>query len=65
MDAYIAQKEMDRELPFRRAYGYDSDDEGPEDELDEDGFTKEENQIHFELTGLKKNSFVSRSQPCS
>ncbi|KAE8819769.1 Protease 2 [Hordeum vulgare] len=29
LDAYIAQKEMDRELPFRRLYGYDSDDEGP------------------------------------
>ncbi|KAE8792393.1 Sensor protein gacS [Hordeum vulgare] len=29
LDAHIAQKEMDRELPFRRLYGYDSDDEGP------------------------------------
>ncbi|KAE8813100.1 Protease 2 [Hordeum vulgare] len=54
LDAYIAQKEMDREIPFWRLYGYDSDDEGPQEELDEDGFTKEENQIHFELTGLEK-----------
>ncbi|KAE8777125.1 Protease 2 [Hordeum vulgare] len=52
LDAYIARKDMDRELPFRRLYGYDSDDEGPQEELDEDGSTKEENQIHFELTGL-------------
>ncbi|KAE8767872.1 hypothetical protein D1007_60707 [Hordeum vulgare] len=29
------------------------DDEGPEEELNQDGLTKEENQIHFELTGLK------------
>ncbi|KAE8803442.1 protease 2 [Hordeum vulgare] len=43
LDAYIAQKEMDCELPFRRLYGYDSNDEGPREELDEDGFTKEEN----------------------
>ncbi|KAE8768086.1 hypothetical protein D1007_60479 [Hordeum vulgare] len=51
---------MDRELPFRRLYGYDSDDEGPQEELDEDGFTKEENQIHFELTGLEKRTRVFR-----
>ncbi|KAE8794668.1 hypothetical protein D1007_30712 [Hordeum vulgare] len=60
LDAYMAQKEMDRELPFRRLYGYDSDDEGPQEELDEDGFTKEENQIHFELTGLEKRTHLFR-----
>ena len=58
LDAYIAQKDMDREMPFRRLYGYDSDDEGPEEELDEDGFTKEENQIYFELTGLQKRTHL-------
>ncbi|KAE8788066.1 hypothetical protein D1007_37910 [Hordeum vulgare] len=60
LDAYIAQKEMDRKLPFRRLYGYDSDDEGLQEELDEDGFTKEENQIHFELTGLEKRTHLFR-----
>ncbi|KAE8792643.1 Protease 2 [Hordeum vulgare] len=60
LDAYIAQKEMDRELPFRRLYGYDSDDEGPQEELDEDGFMKEENQIHFELTVLEKRTHFFR-----
>ncbi|KAE8817284.1 Protease 2 [Hordeum vulgare] len=60
LDAYIAQKEMDRELPFRRLYGYDSDDEGPQEELDEDGFTKEENQIHFELSGVEKRTHLFR-----
>ena len=29
LDVYIAQKDMDRDLPFRRQYAYDSDDEGP------------------------------------
>ncbi|KAE8792346.1 hypothetical protein D1007_33133 [Hordeum vulgare] len=58
LDAYIAQKDMDRELPFRCLYGYDSDYEGPREALDEDGFTKEENQIHFELTGLEKRTRV-------
>ncbi|KAE8806960.1 hypothetical protein D1007_16826 [Hordeum vulgare] len=60
VDAYIAQKDMDRELPFRRLYGYDSDDEGPREELDEDGFMKEEHQIHFELTGLEKRTRLFR-----
>ena len=58
LDAYIAQKDMDRDLPFRRQYAYDSDDEGPVEQLDEDGFTKEENQIHFELTGLQKRTHL-------
>ena len=31
---YIAQKDMDRDLPFRRQYAYDSDDEGPVEQLD-------------------------------
>ncbi|KAE8814994.1 Protease 2 [Hordeum vulgare] len=60
LDAYIAQKEVDRELPFRHLYGHDSNDEGPEEELEEDGFTKEENQIHFELTGLEKRTHLLR-----
>ncbi|KAE8811401.1 hypothetical protein D1007_11782 [Hordeum vulgare] len=60
LDAYMAQKEMDHELPFRRLYGYDSDDGDLEEELDEDGFTKEENQIHFELTGLEKRTHLFR-----
>jgi hypothetical protein len=42
LDAYIAQKDMDRELPFRRQYVYDSDDEDPGEEFDEDGFTKDD-----------------------
>ncbi|KAE8776261.1 Protease 2 [Hordeum vulgare] len=60
LDVYIAQKDMDCELPFRRLYGYDSDGEGPHKELDEDGFTKVENQIHFELTGFEKRTHLFR-----
>ena len=44
---------MDREIPYGRAYAYDSDDEGPEEELDVDGFTERENRIHTEVTGLE------------
>ncbi|KAE8813711.1 hypothetical protein D1007_09218 [Hordeum vulgare] len=58
LDAYIVQKEMDRELSNRRLYGYDSDEEGAEEELDEGGLTKEENKIHFELTGLEKTTHL-------
>ncbi|KAE8815171.1 hypothetical protein D1007_07494 [Hordeum vulgare] len=32
-------------------YGYDSDDEGPTEELDEDGFTTQENGIFKKVTG--------------
>ncbi|KAE8814726.1 Protease 2 [Hordeum vulgare] len=60
LDAYIAQKEMDHQLPFSYLYGYGSDDEGREEELDENGFTKEENQIHFELTVLEKITHLFR-----
>ncbi|KAE8797190.1 Protease 2 [Hordeum vulgare] len=60
LDAYILQKGVDHELPFRRVYGSDSDEEDPEEELDKDEFTKEENQIHFELTGLEKITHLFR-----
>ncbi|KAE8776477.1 Protease 2 [Hordeum vulgare] len=60
LDAYIAQKEMDGELPFRHLYGYDSYTEGPQEEFDEDEFAKEENQIHFVLTGLEKRTHLFR-----
>ena len=53
LEAFVRQQDMDREIPYGRAYAYDSDDEGPEEELDVDGFTERENRIHIEVTGLE------------
>ena len=38
----IVHQDMDRSLPYNRMCGYGSDDEGPEEDLDEDGFTVQE-----------------------
>ncbi|KAE8785163.1 hypothetical protein D1007_41170 [Hordeum vulgare] len=37
-------------------YGYDSDDEGPSEELDEDGFTAQENGIFKKVTGKERSA---------
>ena len=29
LEAFVRQQDMDREIPYGRAYVYDSDDEGP------------------------------------
>ncbi|XP_010236757.1 uncharacterized protein LOC104584247 [Brachypodium distachyon] len=42
---------MDRDLPFHRSYPVDSDDDGPEEEVDEDGFTAEEAKVHEKVLG--------------
>ncbi|KAE8767281.1 hypothetical protein D1007_61387 [Hordeum vulgare] len=47
-------------LPPTNQENEDSNDEGPREELDEDGSAKEENQIRFELTGLEKRTCVLR-----
>ena len=46
LDVYNAQENMDPSIPYSRCYASDSDWEGPEDEVDEDGFTKEEAEVH-------------------
>ncbi|KAK1650572.1 hypothetical protein QYE76_068377 [Lolium multiflorum] len=38
-DKYYIQENMDRELPYSRCYASDSDDDGPDEEIDEEGFT--------------------------
>ena len=46
LEAFVRQQDMDREIPYGRAYAYDSDDEGPEEELDVDGFTERERTVY-------------------
>ena len=49
LEAHVAQEDMEHDRPYTRAYGYDSDDNGSEKELDEDDLTEKENTIF--LTG--------------
>ncbi|KAK1669244.1 hypothetical protein QYE76_057403 [Lolium multiflorum] len=42
LDKYWTQEEMDHSIPYSRCYASDSDDDGPEEEVDEDGFTAKE-----------------------
>ncbi|KAK1687030.1 hypothetical protein QYE76_047878 [Lolium multiflorum] len=42
LDKYWTQEEMDHSIPYFRCYASDSDDDGPEEEVDEDGLTAKE-----------------------
>ncbi|KAK1608864.1 hypothetical protein QYE76_032537 [Lolium multiflorum] len=42
LDKYWTQEEMDHSIPYSRCYASDSDDDGPEEEVDEDGLTAKE-----------------------
>ncbi|KAK1683917.1 hypothetical protein QYE76_044765 [Lolium multiflorum] len=42
LDKYLTQEEMDHSIPYSRCYASDSDDDGPDEELDEDGLTAKE-----------------------
>ncbi|KAK1651192.1 hypothetical protein QYE76_068997 [Lolium multiflorum] len=42
LDKYLTQEEMDHSIPYSRCYASDSDDDGPEEEVDEDGLTAKE-----------------------
>ena len=43
LDVIMRKQDMDRILPYNRVCGHNSDDEGPEEELDENGLTAQEN----------------------
>uniref|UniRef100_A0ACD5YFM3 Uncharacterized protein n=1 Tax=Avena sativa TaxID=4498 RepID=A0ACD5YFM3_AVESA len=51
LEKYITQHDMDRDLPYSRGYASDSDDDGPEEEVDEEGFTAREAEIHHTVLG--------------
>ncbi|KAK1627402.1 hypothetical protein QYE76_001717 [Lolium multiflorum] len=42
LDAYLTQEDMDHSIPYSRCYASDSDDDGPDEEVDEDGLTAKE-----------------------
>ncbi|KAE8810672.1 hypothetical protein D1007_12600 [Hordeum vulgare] len=42
LDKYNLQETMDHSIPYSRGYAFESDDEGPDEEVDEEGFTAKE-----------------------
>ncbi|KAE8817115.1 hypothetical protein D1007_05321 [Hordeum vulgare] len=60
LDVILHQQDMDRNLPDTRMYGYNSDDEGPVEELDEDGCTAQENEIFKKVTGKERGAALFR-----
>ncbi|KAE8806118.1 hypothetical protein D1007_17720 [Hordeum vulgare] len=56
LDVILHQQDMDRNLPYSRMHGYDLDDEGPTEELDEDGFTAQENEIFKKVTWKERGA---------
>ena len=51
LDQYHVQETMDQSIPFSRAYASDSDDDGPDEEVDEEGFMPKEAQAFKKLFG--------------
>jgi hypothetical protein len=51
LDMYYMQKNMDHDIPYSRCYASDSDDDGPEEEVNEEGFTANEAEVHEKVLG--------------
>ena len=51
LDKYHLQETMDHSIPFSRAYASDSDDEGPDEQVDEEGFTVKEAEAFEKVFG--------------
>ena len=51
LDKYHLQETMDHSIPFSRAYASDSDDDGPDEEVDEEGFTPKEAEAFKKVFG--------------
>jgi len=51
VEANCLEEEMDHNIPYSRAFTMDSDDEGPEEEIDEDGLTAKEARAFLKAVG--------------
>ena len=45
------QEDMDHDIPYSRGYASDSEDDGPDEEVDEDGFTAKESEVFKKIVG--------------
>ena len=51
LDTYYEQETMDHDIPYSRCYASDSDDDGPDEEVDEEGFTAKEAEAYEKVLG--------------
>jgi len=58
--AQVSHEDMNREIFYQRYYAHDSDDDGPENELDEDGFTVKEAECYTKITGRNHRTSLFR-----
>ncbi|KAE8799035.1 hypothetical protein D1007_25659 [Hordeum vulgare] len=49
LDKYNLQETMDHSIPYSRGYASESDDEGPDEEVDEEGFTTKEAEAFMKV----------------
>ncbi|KAE8809208.1 hypothetical protein D1007_14253 [Hordeum vulgare] len=56
LDVILYWQDMDCSLPYSCMYGYDSDDEGMTQELDEDGLTAHENENFEKVMGKESGA---------
>ncbi|KAE8821244.1 hypothetical protein D1007_00628 [Hordeum vulgare] len=54
LDKYNLQETMDHSIPYSRGYASESDDEGPSEEVDEEGFTAKEVEAFTKACGSKE-----------
>jgi hypothetical protein len=51
LDTYYMQKHMDHDIPYSRCYASDSDNNGPDEEVDEERFTANGAEAHEKVLG--------------
>ncbi|KAE8788107.1 hypothetical protein D1007_37892 [Hordeum vulgare] len=51
LNKYNLQETMDHSIPYSRGYAFESDDEGPDEEVDEEGFTAKEAEAFTKVLG--------------
>ena len=60
VETNCVQEEMDHDVPYNRCYASDSEDDGPEEDVDEDGFTAKEAQTFKKVTGRDHRTSLFR-----
>ena len=51
LDTYNEQETLEHDIPYSRCYASDSDDDGPDEEVDEEGFTAKEAEAYEKVLG--------------
>jgi hypothetical protein len=51
VEANCIEEDMDHDLPYLRSHASDSEDEGPDEDVDEDGLTAKEAAAHKKVVG--------------